>query len=94
MNKNRNNLLVKMMMRQPTSTEEGKEAPVVEGEGDEENQEDLGMPALPTYAYVCIRVSTFNQLNKLQLKLADAPCVQYNSFDVIMLANQRVMMLK
>lgn len=43
-------------MRQTTSTEEGKEVPV-EGEEDEENQKDLSMPALPTYAYVCIRVS-------------------------------------
>ena len=44
------------MMRQPTSTEEGKEVKA-EGDEDEENQIDLGMPALPTYAYVCIRVS-------------------------------------
>jgi len=42
-------------MRQP-ATEEGKE-PTAEGEEDEENQKGLLMPVMPTYSYVCIRVS-------------------------------------
>jgi hypothetical protein len=42
-------------MRQPT-IEEGKEVPV-EGDEDEENQKNLDMPVMPTYSYICIRVS-------------------------------------
>ena len=45
-----------MIMRQP-NVEEGKEAPPLEGEEDEENLNKPQIPVLPTYSYVCIRVS-------------------------------------
>lgn len=84
-------------MRAPELAEATATDPVVKAEGDEDEEEkkedESKKIKLPEYGYIKIRVSA-NVNTIIQLKLVDAPTPMYNWFDVYLLGNQRVFMLK